>query len=545
MMAPGGRTDAELVKETLAGNRDAFAEIVSRYQTLVCSLGYSATGDVGRSEDLAQDTFLAVWRQMADLHEPEKLRAWICGIARHRIQDSFRSGHREPSFRAETLDRAGEAPAPEVQPSEQAVRNDETAIMWRALEQIPEIYREPLILFHRENQSVARVAAALDLTEDTVKQRLVRGRKLLQAEVENVVEGALRRTAPSRAFTTSVMEALPAATAGAKGGTLAAKTAAGATAIAKGSIGGGAFPIVMAIITSPLSPLAIAYAARKLGLAQEERSQSAEELELRKKSRREFTVVVLLMVGYLQIWGTWFRQLKHPLWYQPFGGLVVVAALLILSARKIRAQWRIREVWAKTGTAPARSNWEYCSRQTLLGLPLLHVRAHASNTPVKAWVAVGNIAYGGVFACGTIAMAPFSVGIFGVGFISAGAFVAGGLALGTVSLGGWALGCCAMGWLAKGLFAFGVQAAYGFVACARDFACFPSGSKRAVAYAIHANDTAAREFLDQSRFFSWTRISGDEFRLLLMVFTGLALAYVVTSFSWKLRQLRRQTGPAS
>ena len=40
--------------------------------------------------------------------------------------------------------------------------------MWRALEQIPEIYREPLILFHRENQSVELVATSLDLSEDTV-----------------------------------------------------------------------------------------------------------------------------------------------------------------------------------------------------------------------------------------------------------------------------------------------------------------------------------------------------------------------------------------
>ena len=61
-MARIDRSDAELVADVLAGDRDAFAEIVSRYQTLVCSLAYSATGEVSRSEDLAQDTFLAAWR---------------------------------------------------------------------------------------------------------------------------------------------------------------------------------------------------------------------------------------------------------------------------------------------------------------------------------------------------------------------------------------------------------------------------------------------------------------------------------------------------
>jgi len=50
--------DAELVAECLEGRRDAFGHIVERYQSLVCSLAYSATGSLGRSEDLAQETFL-------------------------------------------------------------------------------------------------------------------------------------------------------------------------------------------------------------------------------------------------------------------------------------------------------------------------------------------------------------------------------------------------------------------------------------------------------------------------------------------------------
>ena len=231
-MTQTGRSDADLVGDVLAGNRDAFAEIVSRYQTLVCSLAYSATGDVSRSEDLAQETFLAAWRQLPELREPGKLRAWICGIVRNRAHESLRSQSREPIHNAAALDQSAELAAPEAQPSEQAVRQDETAIMWRALEQIPEAYREPLILFHRENQSIERVAAALDLSEDTVKQRLVRGRQMLRSEVERVVEGALQRTAPGRAFTSAVMGSLPA--------TMATKVAAGGVAAAKGAAGGGA-----------------------------------------------------------------------------------------------------------------------------------------------------------------------------------------------------------------------------------------------------------------------------------------------------------------
>ena len=81
--------------------------------------------------------------------------------------------------------------------------------MWRSLEKIPELYREPLILYYREHQSIEHVAVALDLTEDAVKQRLVRGRKMLQDEVQTFVEGALRRTAPGQAFSGAVFAMLP------------------------------------------------------------------------------------------------------------------------------------------------------------------------------------------------------------------------------------------------------------------------------------------------------------------------------------------------
>jgi DNA-directed RNA polymerase specialized sigma24 family protein len=58
MISPATHKDSELVNDSLSGNRDAFGQIVSRYQSLVCSLAYSATGSLSQSEDLAQDTFI-------------------------------------------------------------------------------------------------------------------------------------------------------------------------------------------------------------------------------------------------------------------------------------------------------------------------------------------------------------------------------------------------------------------------------------------------------------------------------------------------------
>ena len=252
-MTAATRHDAELVSDSLAGSRDAFAQIVTRYQSLVCSLAYSATGNLNASEDLAQETFVAAWKQLANLREPEKLRAWLCGITRNVINNSLRKSGREPSHAAEPLEEISETHSPEPLPVDHTISNEEQAILWRSLERIPEIYREPLVLFYREHQSIEAVAEKLELTEDNVKQRLSRGRKILAEEVTAFVEGALAKTSPGKKFTLSVLTALPLATTSAKAATLGGALAkAGAVAKSTTLIGslGGLFATVGALYLS-------------------------------------------------------------------------------------------------------------------------------------------------------------------------------------------------------------------------------------------------------------------------------------------------------
>lgn len=230
-------SDADLVAESLSGDRDAFGRIVERYQTLISSLAYCATGNVSRSEDLAQETFVSAWKQLAELREPAKLRPWLCSIARFLISKEFRRQGREPDHAAESLEAVNEWVAPEPLPPDQVISDEEKAILWRSLERIPELYREPLVLFYREHQSIEAVAQDLGLSEDAVKQRLSRGRKLLQEQFLAFVAGALKQTSPGKAFTLGVIAALPllattakAATVGtalASQGGVAAKTTTG------------------------------------------------------------------------------------------------------------------------------------------------------------------------------------------------------------------------------------------------------------------------------------------------------------------------------
>jgi RNA polymerase sigma-70 factor (ECF subfamily) len=65
------RTDPDLIERCLQlRDRDSFALLVERHQNLVCSVVYNILGDLGRSGDVAQETFLAAWRKLASLEEP-------------------------------------------------------------------------------------------------------------------------------------------------------------------------------------------------------------------------------------------------------------------------------------------------------------------------------------------------------------------------------------------------------------------------------------------------------------------------------------------
>jgi RNA polymerase sigma factor (sigma-70 family) len=501
VVSPSAQDDAALVCDALAGNRRAFGEIVGRYQTLICSMAYSATGNLSHSEDLAQDTFVTAWKQLPQLREREKLRAWLCGIARFVIGKATRRNEREPSHAAESLDGLPERAAAEALPRERAMTREEEAILWRAIERIPETYREPLVLFYREHQSIGAVAAALELSEDAVKQRLSRGRKLLQEEVLGFVEGALARTAPGAGFTIAVLAALPAlvfpAQAAAALGSAGAIGSAGANGTIKAAAGSGLFGTFVA----PVLALFGTWVGYRLDL---DSANSEMERDFTKQFYRRLAGALLaffLGMTLAGLVGQWTGNASGFL-----GGAVAAMGLAYVAFVTWLLVWMqgqrrkaVAQLTAERGMAGAKPAWEFRSGAAFLGLPLVHARVGggllAQKDPVKAWIAIGDIACGGLFAFGGVAIAPISVGGCALGILPFGGVAAGVMALGGIAAGGWAFGGLALGWQAFGAIAIAWQAGAGGMAIAHDFAL--GGTARA----IHANDGPARAFIQEQGFF--------------------------------------------
>lgn len=205
--------EVELLQASVGGNREAFGSIVEQYQSLICGITYSATGNLGKSEELAQETFIRAWKGLGRLKEPGKFRSWLCTIARNVVRSSIKRRVQDAIDAAEPLAAAEKIQSAEAGPIERVISQEQHTLVWGALQGIPETYREPIVLFYREKQSISQVASGLGLSEDVARQRLSRGRKMLKAEIATVVEDVLGRTRPSKVFTVAVVAALPALTA--------------------------------------------------------------------------------------------------------------------------------------------------------------------------------------------------------------------------------------------------------------------------------------------------------------------------------------------
>lgn len=196
-------SDADLVRAAWRGDKQAFVEIVARNQAMVCSIALSIVGDFAASEDVAQEAFLNAWRKIHELREPEKLGGWLRQIVRRAALGYCRRHQRH-----DALEDAPDLPDCSPGPGERAASAEESALVQNALMRLPELYREPLILYYREHQSAKVVAEALEISEDAVRQRLARGRELLRDQVAGVIEGVLTRTRPTTFFTMTIAVAI-------------------------------------------------------------------------------------------------------------------------------------------------------------------------------------------------------------------------------------------------------------------------------------------------------------------------------------------------
>jgi RNA polymerase sigma factor (sigma-70 family) len=179
-----------------------FGQIVERHQRAVYAVVFANVRDRALADDLTQDTFVKAWSRLHELRDADKLGPWLCGIARNLARDA-----RRHQRYARVVDATGEVADPAT-PFDALSDAESEHLVVRALDAVPDTYREPLVLFYIEQQSVENVARALGISAATTNKRLSRGRQQLAVEIEALVERALTRRGPKRELVAGVLAAI-------------------------------------------------------------------------------------------------------------------------------------------------------------------------------------------------------------------------------------------------------------------------------------------------------------------------------------------------
>jgi RNA polymerase sigma-70 factor (ECF subfamily) len=178
------RTDSEVVKSCLRGNNDAFAELISRYKRLIYSVAYKFTSDNEEADDMAQDTFIKIYRSLSKYNDQYKFSTWCVKVATNVCLDHVRrrklnyvSLEEIESFTGTDTD----------SPEESYLRKEKYQVLQDAIDSLPEIYKAPIVMYHQKGMSYKEIAEDLGKPMSIIKNRIFRARHTLRDNLTTAV----------------------------------------------------------------------------------------------------------------------------------------------------------------------------------------------------------------------------------------------------------------------------------------------------------------------------------------------------------------------
>ena len=196
MTAPNPDFEADHIRRILAGERQLFHSLIQPCERSIYFLLLSLLRNEAEAEDAAQETAIKVYLNLKNFRGDSQFRTWVLSIARNEGLGRLRktASRREDSLDAEMDEETGDyTPAMltswrEV-PLEALQRQELGGILRRAVDGLPAIYRNVVLLRDIEEMDVRETAAALGITAGSVKVRLHRARAMLQRELAPKLEG--------------------------------------------------------------------------------------------------------------------------------------------------------------------------------------------------------------------------------------------------------------------------------------------------------------------------------------------------------------------
>lgn len=174
------RTDEQVVRDVLAGDRDAFRLLVRRYGDTLHGHALRMTGSPDEAADLVQRALVKGFRKLGSCRDPERVGAWLFRILANMCKDHMRGRSRKdvPLGKVETVLPSSADPEADLEGSEIRSR------IWGALDALTPEQKEAFVLKHVEGRSYEEIAAVMDLSVASLKMRVHRAREALRGLLE-------------------------------------------------------------------------------------------------------------------------------------------------------------------------------------------------------------------------------------------------------------------------------------------------------------------------------------------------------------------------
>ncbi|HYO63236.1 MAG TPA: sigma-70 family RNA polymerase sigma factor [Pyrinomonadaceae bacterium] len=186
-------SDHSLLEATCAGDEAAFAELVRRYRNQLTNYIYRITNDYDASVDLAQETFVRLYRAAGRYRQSHAFSTYIYRIATNLAISELRRRKRRRLISLtgffqgrEQAGEPSELDPPDARPRQDSALSEgarRTAVA-RASATLHHKYRAPLVLRDVEGRSYEEIARILEMSEGTVKSRINRARSFLRDKLQ-------------------------------------------------------------------------------------------------------------------------------------------------------------------------------------------------------------------------------------------------------------------------------------------------------------------------------------------------------------------------
>lgn len=183
--------EADLVSRCLAGEAEAWEQIVRQYSRRIYNLCYRFTGRPEEAEDLTQEVFLRIYRSLKSYSSAQGAFAtWMTSVTRNLLIDHYRRTQKDrvTSSLEDELPRLEQRAEPSAHPDRRLARRELSRLLQQALDRLSPELREAVILRDIQELEYKQIQTILGVPEGTVKSRINRGRVELARLLQRIRE---------------------------------------------------------------------------------------------------------------------------------------------------------------------------------------------------------------------------------------------------------------------------------------------------------------------------------------------------------------------